>query len=206
MSKFSANHWFLYLLCMSFSDLSSSVLISGCTCTASSNVYIQPVTLSVQHLTTGGHKVGLRTRWPAVYLRASYTGHILATIKQLKLYPAVFGALIMDSQYTKHSFIHNRDTINDYKLDILFLLHSSLIITVIYGNIFPRSSAIILRQGDLHHCLFQIQTKVCPILHSEGCIKINNHISSTDFHSRWDARLPSSFILTGWVPTLELSV
>ncbi len=81
-------------------------------------------------------------------------------------------------------FIHNWDTIQIKKIRkqrLFLLLHSSLFITVIHGNIFPWSSAIITERGDHHHSLSETQTNHCPILHSVRCIKINNHSSSIDF-------------------------
>lgn len=73
-------------------------------------------------------------------------------------------------------------------------LHSSLFITVIYGNIFPWSSAIFIdRDNYTTPCLKQINPS--PILHSVRCIKINNHSSSIGFHTQGEIHIMIAFII-----------
>lgn len=146
MSKLSARRLFLYLLCMSFSDLFSSALLRERTCT----VYIQPIyfplssTLDYRGSRSGikEHlkvtcRVGLTLREHREQVTLDTLERVSNSYSYFQLYLALF--YNQNPLLNTHSF-----TTKTHKLDILFLLHNSLIITVIYGNIFPWSSAIIL--------------------------------------------------------------
>lgn len=147
--------------------------------------------LWAQHSTTGGHKVGLsNTYWrPAELFKRLHVVCDFCPSKKKKLHATSFGHKLSTIfsficfECTKYSFTtETQFRLKKIRKQRLFLLlHSSLFITVIHGNIFPWSSAIITERGDHHHSLSETQTNHCPILHSVRCIKINNHSSSIDF-------------------------